>query len=87
MNHEEFQRAIGADPTDLDEALRRHLAHCAECVAYYADVLSLETRLRAALEISVPYLIRRCWSADDVAIARHGGPDFMTVRRPRRTSI
>src|SRR5260370_35274646 len=55
MNHEEFQRITGADPTHLNEALRQHLAHCAECVEYYADVLSLESRLRSALEISVPY--------------------------------
>ena len=55
MNHEEFQRAIGADPTHLNDALDRHLAHCTECVEYYADVLSLEARLRSALEISLPY--------------------------------
>jgi len=54
MNHEEFQRTTGADPTHLNDELRRHLAHCAECVEYYAAVLSLEARLRSALEISVP---------------------------------
>jgi hypothetical protein len=53
MNHEEFQRTTGADPAHLNEALRRHLAQCAECVQYYADLLRFEAHLRSALEISV----------------------------------
>ena len=53
MNHEEFQRTTGADPANLNEALRRHLAQCAECVQYYADLLRFEAHLRSALEISV----------------------------------
>ena len=54
MNHEEFQLAAGADPTHLSDEQRAHLAQCADCAAYHAELLRLEDRLRGALLISVP---------------------------------
>ena len=54
MNHEEFQLGVGADPTHLNDAQREHLAQCADCAAYYADLMELEVRLRGALAIPVP---------------------------------
>lgn len=54
MTHEEFQLAAGADPTRLSPPLREHLAACAECAAYHAELLELEALLRPALEVPVP---------------------------------
>ncbi len=54
MNHEEFQLTVGADPTHLNDEQRAHLAQCADCAAYHADLLELEDRLRGALAIPVP---------------------------------
>jgi hypothetical protein len=54
MNHEEFQLAVGADPTHLDDEQRAHLRQCPSCATYLAELLELEARLGAALNIPVP---------------------------------
>ena len=54
MNHDEFQLAAGADPVHLSADQVQHLADCAACRAWHAELLALEARLRPALEIPVP---------------------------------
>lgn len=54
MNHEEFELAVGADPTHLTDAERAHMAECSACAAFYDETMRLEARLSAALAIDVP---------------------------------
>jgi hypothetical protein len=52
MNCEEYRQAIAADPSFDGDA--GHLGGCAACQAYREEVLLLDRRIAAALEIDVP---------------------------------
>jgi hypothetical protein len=43
--------AIGGDPHEIAADVREHLAGCAACRQFHAETLSLDGRLRAALEL------------------------------------
>jgi hypothetical protein len=52
MNCEDYKKALTADPEFEDDS--GHAASCAPCQAYRNELLALDTRLKAALEIDVP---------------------------------
>lgn len=54
MNHEEFRQAAGADPHHVTSEMTQHMAGCADCARYHADMLALDVRLLAAMRIPVP---------------------------------
>jgi hypothetical protein len=43
--------AIGGDPLNLPEEARRHIAGCAACAKFRDETLTMEGRLKAALEL------------------------------------
>jgi hypothetical protein len=51
--------AIGADPQHLPPEVESHLAGCEECRRFRAEMLELDGRLRAALELPLPGFRRR----------------------------
>jgi len=55
MNCEDYKQAIAADPSFDGGAA--HLSECAACQAYRKDILSLDNRISAALNLSVPELV------------------------------
>lgn len=54
MNCEDYKQAIAADPSFDGGAA--HLSECASCQAYRKEMLSLDGKISAALELSVPEL-------------------------------
>ena len=54
MNCEQYKEAIAADPTFEDDA--GHVAACAACAEFKADMLVLNESITAALNINVPTL-------------------------------
>lgn len=52
MNCEDYKKALTADPGFEDDS--GHAASCASCQAYRTELLALDGRLKAALEIEVP---------------------------------
>jgi hypothetical protein len=54
MNHDDFRLAAGADPLHLAAEHLQHMADCADCRDYHAQLLALEARVGAALRIAVP---------------------------------
>lgn len=54
MNCEEFKQAIAADPSF--DGGTAHLADCADCAAYQADMRALDRKIAMALTLSVPEL-------------------------------
>lgn len=52
MNCEDYKKALTADPGFEDDS--GHADSCASCEAYRTEILALNTRLKAALEINVP---------------------------------
>lgn len=54
MNCLELRRTLGADPGHRTPELETHLAECAACAKYAADMTRLEATLRRALEVPVP---------------------------------
>jgi len=52
MNCEDYKKALTADPGFEDDS--GHAASCASCQAYRTELLALDVRLKAALEIDVP---------------------------------
>lgn len=55
MNCDDYKQAIAADPSFDGGAA--HLSECASCQAYRKDMLSLDDRISAALNLSVPELV------------------------------
>ena len=51
-NCEDYKKALTADPGFEDDS--GHADSCASCEAYRTEILALNTRLKAALEINVP---------------------------------
>jgi hypothetical protein len=54
MNCDEYRQALGENPHFDGGA--GHIADCAECRDYRQSMLALDTKIKAALEISVPEL-------------------------------
>lgn len=54
MNCLDLRRALGADPGRRTAEIDAHLAGCAACAQYAAEMARLEATLRRALEVSVP---------------------------------
>lgn len=50
MNHPEARLLIGADPRSVSPMLAEHLKTCPECVQFQREMLSLDERIRRALE-------------------------------------
>lgn len=46
--------ALAAEPAARTPALEAHLAGCAECTRYAADMLALDAKIRRALAVAVP---------------------------------
>ena len=55
MKCTDYKEALTADPGFHDES--GHVDNCADCQAYRAEILALNEKLAAAMEISVPELI------------------------------
>jgi hypothetical protein len=55
MKCTDYKEALTADPGFHDES--GHVDNCADCQAYGAEILALNEKLAAAMEISVPELI------------------------------
>jgi hypothetical protein len=51
IDHEQYRRALLANPESRDAELLAHYASCAECRAYTERVQKFEERLRRALEV------------------------------------
>ena len=54
MNHEQFRRALLANPLGTDPELEAHRAGCEDCRAFTDGVLTFEHRLVRALKVSMP---------------------------------
>lgn len=54
MNCDDYQAAKAADPGFEDES--GHVHTCADCQAFSREILALDDRLRAAMELNVPPL-------------------------------
>ncbi len=54
MNCLDVRRALGAEPGRRTPELDAHLAECAACAKYAAEIARLEATLRRALEVPVP---------------------------------
>ena len=54
MNCAEVRRALATEPARRTPELDAHLAGCAACAAYAAEMARLEATLRRALEVPVP---------------------------------
>jgi hypothetical protein len=50
----QFRRIAGADPQQLDAAARSHAAACPGCAEELRQLLALDARILAALEVPVP---------------------------------
>jgi hypothetical protein len=75
VNCDAARPALEADPARADPALATHLQSCADCAAYRAELIELDERLRAALQIPVPPTVLR----PRVAVVA-------SARRPRWTA-
>ena len=60
---------IGAAPQELPAEIAQHLAGCAECSRFRDETLSLDARLRSALEVPLPRFRRRAPPARRLALA------------------
>jgi hypothetical protein len=54
MNHEQYRRAVLANPLGTDPELEAHRAHCEHCRAFADRVLTFEHRLVRALKVTTP---------------------------------
>lgn len=54
MNCNDYREALTANPDFDDES--GHVHGCADCQAFNSDILALDERIRAAMELSVPEL-------------------------------
>src|SRR5258708_39500844 len=54
MNHEQYRRAVLANPLGTDAELEAHRAHCEHCRAFTDRVLTFEHRLARALKGTTP---------------------------------
>jgi len=54
MNCTEFKQTVTADPADLSAQALSHEGRCSECRRYRESMQLLDSRLRRAMEISVP---------------------------------
>jgi anti-sigma factor RsiW len=54
VNCDAARPALEADPSRADASLAAHLQTCPECAAYRAELIELDERLRAALQVPVP---------------------------------
>ena len=54
MHHEQYRRAVLANPLGTDPELEAHRAHCEECRAFTDRVLAFERRLVSALKVTTP---------------------------------
>lgn len=54
MNCDAARLALEAQPDSTDPVLAAHLAVCAECASYRTELVELDRRLRAALQVPVP---------------------------------
>lgn len=54
MSCDEYKEALAANPDFIDES--GHLRDCVECQAFYSEILALDARIRAAMELTVPPL-------------------------------
>ena len=55
MNCTDYKNAVTAEPEFLDES--GHVEACANCQAYRDEILALDERLVAAMDVSVPDLV------------------------------
>jgi len=58
MNHEQYRRAVLANPLGTDPELEAHRAGCEDCRAFTDGVLAFEHRLARALKVSMPISAR-----------------------------
>lgn len=72
MNCPDVRRALGAEPGHRTPELDAHLAACAACAKYAAEMARLEATLRRALEVPVP-----------ATAARPAGRPAARTARPR----
>jgi len=56
MNCEDYQEAIAADPTAPVNGVAEHLAGCASCAGFQAEMLAFNDKIRSALAINTPDL-------------------------------
>ena len=49
---------IGADPGSAEQTLVEHLVACAPCAGYLLEIRSLDDRLRTAMAVPVPLVVR-----------------------------
>ena len=54
MNHEQYRRAVLANPRSTDPELEAHRAGCEDCRAFTDRVLTFEHRLVRALKVGTP---------------------------------
>jgi predicted anti-sigma-YlaC factor YlaD len=54
MDHEQYRRALLADPSSNDQELETHRANCEACRAFTDQVNKFEHILTHALKINVP---------------------------------
>jgi hypothetical protein len=54
MNHEQYRRAVLANPLGTDPELEAHRASCEDCRAFTNGVLTFEHQLVRALRVSTP---------------------------------
>src|SRR5258707_10529047 len=54
MNHEQYRRAVLANPQSTDPELEAHRADCEDCRAFTDRVLTFEHRLLRALNVGTP---------------------------------
>jgi len=54
MNHEQYRRAVLANPLSTDPELEAHRTHCEDCRAFTDRVLTFEHRLVRALKVTTP---------------------------------
>jgi Protein of unknown function (DUF3379) len=54
MGHEQFKRALLADPHDPDPELLAHRESCHDCAAFAERLLRFESRLEHALRVKLP---------------------------------
>lgn len=72
MKCSEARFALAAVPSNADSALGRHLESCESCAGYASDMLELDRRLRATMQVPAP------------AISLPTGPYVVASGRPQR---
>lgn len=87
MKCDDARFALEADPSSEDATLSAHVQQCADCAVHRRELLELDRRVRAALEVPVPAAVDV--RPDERPVAARGGNVVAmgTGRRERKRRV